>query len=81
MPEDIEDVFARLGLALYPAAATDLSLDCSCPHHAVPCKHLVATFYLLADAFSPQDDARFVTRDVTRTGARGGSRSHRRRLV
>jgi uncharacterized Zn finger protein len=51
MPEDIEDVFARLGLALFPAAAADLSLDCSCPDHAVPCKHLAATFYLLAEAF------------------------------
>jgi len=51
MPEDIEDVFAALGLALFPTAAADLSLDCTCPDHAVPCKHLAATFYLLAEAF------------------------------
>jgi uncharacterized Zn finger protein len=51
MPEDIEDVFAGLGLALFPAAPADLSLDCTCPDQAVPCKHLAATFYLLAEAF------------------------------
>jgi uncharacterized Zn finger protein len=51
MPEDIEDVFAGLGLALFPSAAADLSLDCTCPDQAVPCKHLAATFYLLAEAF------------------------------
>jgi uncharacterized Zn finger protein len=51
MPEDIEDVFAGLGLALFPAAAKDLSLDCTCPDQAVPCKHLAAAFYLLAEAF------------------------------
>lgn len=51
MPDDIEDVFAGLGLSLFPAAARDLSLDCSCPDREVPCKHLAATFYLLAESF------------------------------
>lgn len=51
MPEDIEDVFAGLGLSLFPAIARELSLDCSCPDEAVPCKHLAATFYLLAESF------------------------------
>lgn len=51
MPEDIEDVFSAAGLALFPASAKDLSLDCSCPDSAVPCKHLAAVFYLLAESF------------------------------
>jgi uncharacterized Zn finger protein len=38
-------------LALFPAGTRELSLDCSCPDDAVPCKHLAATFYLLAEAF------------------------------
>src|SRR5262249_30369755 len=29
----------------------ELSLDCSCPDWEVPCKHLAATFYLLAESF------------------------------
>ncbi|MGH3825359.1 MAG: SWIM zinc finger family protein [Pseudonocardiaceae bacterium] len=51
MPDDIEDVFAGLGLSLFPATAREVSLDCSCPDAAVPCKHLAATFYLLAESF------------------------------
>jgi uncharacterized Zn finger protein len=51
MPEDIEDVFASQGLSLFPTAARDLSMDCSCPDWEVPCKHIAAAFYLLAEAF------------------------------
>lgn len=51
MPDDIEDVFAGLGLPLFPTTPRELSLDCSCPDGAVPCKHLAATFYLLAESF------------------------------
>lgn len=51
MPPDIEGVFADLGLTLFPSSAGDLSLDCSCPDWEVPCKHLAAVFYLLAERF------------------------------
>lgn len=51
MPADIEDVFTRLGLPLFPSGSDDLSMDCTCPDWGVPCKHLAATFYLLAESF------------------------------
>jgi uncharacterized Zn finger protein len=51
MPDDIEDVFEGIGLSLFPASAGELSLDCTCPDWEVPCKHLAATFYLLAESF------------------------------
>jgi uncharacterized Zn finger protein len=51
MPSDIEDVFDAVGLSLFPAMSRELSLDCTCPDVAVPCKHLAAAFYLLAEAF------------------------------
>jgi uncharacterized Zn finger protein len=51
MPADIEEVFASVGLSLFPANAAELSLDCSCPDPAVPCKHLAAVCYLLAESF------------------------------
>jgi uncharacterized Zn finger protein len=51
MPDDIETVFADHGLSLFPRSAAELSLDCSCPDHEVPCKHIAAVFYLLAEAF------------------------------
>ncbi|WP_051478566.1 SWIM zinc finger family protein [Arthrobacter sp. H5] len=51
MPADIEDVFTAVGLSLFPRSASELSLDCSCPDWEVPCKHLAAVFYLLAEEF------------------------------
>lgn len=51
MPDDIEQVFTRAGLRLFPAGAGDLSMDCTCPDWGVPCKHLAAAFYLLAESF------------------------------
>lgn len=59
MPEDIEEVFTRVGLSLFPASPADLSLDCSCPDWGVPCKHIAATFYLLAESFD-QDPFRIL---------------------
>lgn len=51
MPDDIEDVFSSVGLSLFPVGHRDLSLDCTCPDWEVPCKHLAAVFYLLAESF------------------------------
>jgi len=51
MPEDIEDLFGAVGLPLFPTTSRELTLDCSCPDAAVPCKHLAAVFYLLAESF------------------------------
>lgn len=51
MPPDIEQVFADVGLTLFPAGRDDISLDCSCPDWGVPCKHLAAACYLLAERF------------------------------
>lgn len=51
MPDDIEDVFTSVGLSLFPPSERDLSMDCSCPDWSVPCKHLAAVCYLLAESF------------------------------
>lgn len=51
MPPEIEQVFAEAGAPLFPSAIRELAMSCSCPDAAVPCKHLAATFYLLAEAF------------------------------
>jgi len=79
MPEDIEDVFARLGLALFPASAAELSMYCSCPDWEVPCKHIAAVFYLLAEAFDDDPFSILAWRGRTREdllaglhAARGG---------
>ena len=51
MPVDLEEVFLAAGAPLFPQRAGDLTLSCSCPDWEVPCKHLAATFYLLAERF------------------------------
>lgn len=51
MPPEIEGVFTELGLALFPKSLRELSMDCSCPDWEVPCKHLAAACYLLAESF------------------------------
>jgi uncharacterized Zn finger protein len=51
MPHEIEQVFADCGTPLFPRSARDLDLFCSCPDWEVPCKHLAAVCYVLAEQF------------------------------
>jgi uncharacterized Zn finger protein len=51
VPAELEEIFAAAGAALFPTTVRDLAQRCSCPDREVPCKHLAATFYLLAEAF------------------------------
>jgi uncharacterized Zn finger protein len=51
LPHEIEEVFASVGLSLFPGSARDIVMDCTCPDRAVPCKHLAAVFYVLAERF------------------------------
>ncbi len=51
VPPELEAIFAEAGAPLFPSTANDLDQRCSCPDREVPCKHLAATFYLLAEAF------------------------------
>jgi uncharacterized Zn finger protein len=48
MPHEIVDVFDQLDLPLFPSA---LDMACSCPDWGLPCKHLSAVLYVLAEAF------------------------------
>ena len=51
MPHEIEEVFAECGTPLFPRSAADLDMHCSCPDWEVPCKHLAALCYVLAEEF------------------------------
>ncbi|HMH37814.1 MAG TPA: SWIM zinc finger family protein [Streptosporangiaceae bacterium] len=51
MPPEIEEVFAECGTPLFPGSAADLDMHCSCPDWEVPCKHLAAVCYVLAETF------------------------------
>lgn len=51
VPAELEELFAACGAPLFPRLVKELDQRCSCPDGVVPCKHLAATFYLLAEAF------------------------------
>lgn len=50
LPPEVTEVFAVLGLPLFPRGLGDLALTCSCPDWGHPCKHAAATLYVLASA-------------------------------
>jgi uncharacterized Zn finger protein len=51
LPAELEALFADAGAPLFPKSVRELSMRCTCPDAAVPCKHIAATFYLLAERF------------------------------
>jgi uncharacterized Zn finger protein len=51
MPQDLERVFNELKQPLFPETADELTMECTCPDWSVPCKHVAAALYLLAEAF------------------------------
>ena len=66
MPAEIEEVFADAGTPLFPASARDLTMHCNCPDWGVPCKHLAAVCYVLAEAFDDDPFAMLAWRGKTR---------------
>jgi uncharacterized Zn finger protein len=51
MPQDIERLFDAAKVSLFPARASELETDCSCPDWSNPCKHIAAVYYLLGEEF------------------------------
>ena len=51
LPAELEGLFAETGAPLFPKSVRELTMRCTCPDAAVPCKHIAATFYLLAERF------------------------------
>ena len=66
MPTEIEEVFAGCGTPLFPRSAADLDMHCSCPDWEVPCKHLAAVCYVLAEAFDDDPFAMLAWRGRSR---------------
>jgi uncharacterized Zn finger protein len=66
MPAEIEEVFAGCGTPLFPRSAADLEMRCSCPDWEVPCKHLAAVCYVLAEAFDADPFGMLAWRGRTR---------------
>jgi uncharacterized Zn finger protein len=66
MPHEIEEVFADCGTPLFPEDFDDLDMSCSCPDWGMPCKHLAAVCYVLAEAFDADPFAMLAWRGRSR---------------
>ncbi len=51
MPQDIEKIFEKTGVSLFPKGKKDIQTRCSCPDSANPCKHISAVYYILGEEF------------------------------
>lgn len=43
----VNDIAKESSLKVFPTSWRDLSMDCSCPDWAVPCKHIAAVIYMV----------------------------------
>lgn len=49
LPSELDEMLAKQGIRLFPRSWKDLGMHCSCPDWAVPCKHLAAVVYIVAN--------------------------------
>jgi uncharacterized Zn finger protein len=66
MPQDIEEVFKKVDLSLFPEKLDDLTTQCSCPDWSNPCKHIAAVYYLLGEEFDRDPFLIFKLRGLSR---------------
>jgi len=49
LPRELVDFAQTRNIRLFPRTFDDLGMGCSCPDYAVPCKHLAAVVYVIAN--------------------------------
>ena len=49
LPPELIQFADRRGIRLFPRSFSELQAGCKCPDHAMPCKHLAAVIYLIAN--------------------------------
>jgi uncharacterized Zn finger protein/superfamily II DNA or RNA helicase len=49
LPPEVLERLDERDIALLPRTWRDMNADCSCPDSALPCKHIAATIYLIAN--------------------------------
>jgi uncharacterized Zn finger protein len=77
MPEGIEGALSEVGLSLFPSSHRELKMSCSCPDSVVPCKHIAALHYVLAERFDEDPFLLFLWRGKHRESILGELRRKR----
>ena len=49
LPDELNDLARKNGVQIFPDSQRDLEMNCSCPDWAVPCKHIAAVIYIIAN--------------------------------
>ncbi len=49
LPQELLSIADAKGIKIFPQSWQDIKLNCSCPDWAVPCKHLAAVIYTIAN--------------------------------
>ena len=49
LPSELLEIAERKNIKIFPQSWQDIKLNCSCPDWAVPCKHLAAVIYTIAN--------------------------------
>lgn len=49
LPQELMTIAEQNGIKIFPTSWQDIKLNCSCPDWAVPCKHLAAVIYIIAN--------------------------------
>ena len=49
LPKELLDIAEQNEIKIFPQSWQDIKLNCSCPDWAVPCKHLAAVIYTIAN--------------------------------
>ncbi|RME85245.1 MAG: hypothetical protein D6775_03295, partial [Caldilineae bacterium] len=76
IPPEVVEVFEAVGAPLFPEAEA-LQASCTCPDWEVPCKHIAALYYLLADHFEEDPFLLFLLRGRSRSEVLAALREHR----
>jgi uncharacterized Zn finger protein len=66
MPQEIEEVFQKVGVGLFPERLRDLETSCSCPDYSNPCKHIAAVYYIIGEEFDRDPFLLFKLRGMER---------------
>ncbi len=64
VPANIEDVFAPLGLKLFPTDPADVKASCTCGHETPWCKHVCCVAHLFSAKLSTDPFLMFVLRGI-----------------
>jgi SNF2 family DNA or RNA helicase/uncharacterized Zn finger protein len=49
LPQELDEEARKEGIKIFPTSWNSMSAKCSCPDYAMPCKHIAAVIYVIAN--------------------------------